>query len=436
MPITIRHQAGAGLIGAYAAGQASSRRRAQKYAMDRLLLQQRHQQRLEEIGLGRGIRAGAIGRGVRGRALGPVQGRINDPLAKNPLQQGANPLLTERERRAALRGRARKYRLGGGIPAEWQPTFTPQAEIEREQELADEARKFQRQDRIRAEEWEREGRLRAAEGEQRLEAEDRRFGRTTIDEFIPDIPDHLTGTPFENELKKLNDAERILRMGRDFDPNDPDVQEKIAEIQAERERIREMAPPKRPSDERLREFLGDNNFNQYGHLPWVPDDKGGFVIADIPEDRAATATAASKEKLTTRLVALKKEWRTLKGSDDPNAEAIGDLEDEIEKVETELKGLDAGSVAPQEPPTAPGTPSRATAAFNRAWEQARPGESILGPDGQIHVKPSPPEYEAQRHRRLVEQSQAHIAAFNKAWKQLDPGQTLLGPDGRPYTKRK
>ena len=138
MPITFRHDAAAGLIGSFAAGQAAGRRRNQKYSMALLMQNQRDRFRLGALG---------AARGVRGRALAP-EGQLGpDPLADDPT-------LTPKERRilaARRRARERKIRLGKDVPFEIRQNFIPQAQIDRQNELDDEQRENDREDFIRGE---------------------------------------------------------------------------------------------------------------------------------------------------------------------------------------------------------------------------------------------------------------------------------------------
>ncbi len=147
MGITFRHDAPAGLIGSYAAGQAAERQRRQKYAMAGLLQQQRHRQRMGELG---------ARRGVRGRAMAPPGGQLgDDPIADDPTLDAGE----RRRRAAARRARARKGRLGIDIPSEWQQgEFIPQAAIDRQQKLIDEQRKWDQENKVRADDLRKEGR--------------------------------------------------------------------------------------------------------------------------------------------------------------------------------------------------------------------------------------------------------------------------------------
>ena len=88
MAIRFQYQVPAGMVGAYASGQAGARRRQRKYEIDLLSQQQRHAQRMAELA----ARRGALGR--RGAAR----------LASSkppPTAGGADPLPRPR---AALLG--------------------------------------------------------------------------------------------------------------------------------------------------------------------------------------------------------------------------------------------------------------------------------------------------------------------------------------------
>jgi len=61
--------------------------------------------------------------------------------------------------------------------------------------------------------------------------------------------------------------------------------EVLQKIRAERALLaaNRMTPPPKPTrDDELKQFLG-GNYDKYKDQPWVPDGKGGFTIADIPQ---------------------------------------------------------------------------------------------------------------------------------------------------------
>jgi len=61
--------------------------------------------------------------------------------------------------------------------------------------------------------------------------------------------------------------------------------EVLEKIRAERALLaaNRMEPPPKPTrDDELKQFLG-GNYDKYKDQPWVPDGKGGFTIADIPQ---------------------------------------------------------------------------------------------------------------------------------------------------------
>jgi hypothetical protein len=115
--------------------------------MDMLERQQRHAQRLEELGLRRGLG------GARNRLGGGDGGQWFDPLAPDEGLQALMPELTAGQgpdgkpmtpahQRAAMRARARKYRLGQR-PADM-PQFIPQERIEAAQKRKEDRDKWQR----------------------------------------------------------------------------------------------------------------------------------------------------------------------------------------------------------------------------------------------------------------------------------------------------
>jgi len=63
--------------------------------------------------------------------------------------------------------------------------------------------------------------------------------------------------------------------------------EVLEKIRAERALLaaNRMEPPPKPTrDDELKQFLG-GNYDKYKDQPWVPDGKGGFTIADIPQPK-------------------------------------------------------------------------------------------------------------------------------------------------------
>ena len=207
MGITFRHDAAAGLIGAYAAGQSSGRRRRSKYGMGR-------RQRM--------LPTGATRRAVAGKQ---PEGQWADPLAQPKLE--GQDAVTQRARR---RARARKYRMGKDIPAEWQPTFTSQDEIKAKRE----------QDQKDAE-WKRdvadEERINARERREDIEDIDEANRRKGIAGQILPVPDHLQRTKEGNRLGQLNATESDIRKKRNFDQDDEGTKAALAEIAEERQQI-------------------------------------------------------------------------------------------------------------------------------------------------------------------------------------------------------
>ena len=90
MGITFRHDAAAGLIGAYGAGLAANQRRKQKYMMDILEKQRDRNSRLGGVS-NRNGRSGVRGGAGGGDQLG---GRWVDPM----VEIEADPSLTEAEK--------------------------------------------------------------------------------------------------------------------------------------------------------------------------------------------------------------------------------------------------------------------------------------------------------------------------------------------------
>lgn len=89
----------------------------------------------------------------------------------------------------------------------------------------------------------------------------------------PDLPHEL-----RQRIQNLISG-KLTALGGGFDG--PAQQEFLDQYNAQLAALlSEVPPPKaKPTrDEALREFLGDG-YDQYGHLPWAPDGKGGFAVS-------------------------------------------------------------------------------------------------------------------------------------------------------------
>lgn len=190
---------------ASAFGGGDSQRRGRKYAMDMLAQQQQARQR-------------------RPILLEQPEGQWSDPLAITQ-QPEMGRLASPEDRQAAVtsraqqKARARKYRLGEAIPDAWQPKFTPQSEIDALQK--------------------READTAAQQQEEADDAWD--FHLKGIDEQIPAIPEHLAGTEWESDLRKINEAERKARGDRSL--SEDQRAEAVARIQEQRNSLLKGAPP-------------------------------------------------------------------------------------------------------------------------------------------------------------------------------------------------
>ena len=112
MAIRFQYQVPAGMVGAYASGQAGARRRQRKYEIDLLSQQQRHAQRMAELA----ARRGALGR--RGAAGGG--GRLVDPLSAGSKYHGSawGTMTPDTTGTAGLPP-------GGAAPSPARPLFPP-----------------------------------------------------------------------------------------------------------------------------------------------------------------------------------------------------------------------------------------------------------------------------------------------------------------------
>jgi len=247
MAIRFKHQAGAGLIGAYASGQASAKRRGQKYATAKIMQNQRHEERMQEL-FGRNARRG--GRGAGGQQLAKPLGEWREPEQPAMFEGGGKggmgevPQLPEKgthKWHAMKRGNERARKNGRELPnPEIEPQFIPQEQIEQENKIAEEQRDFGMwqkklglQDGINDEN--RRGIEEFQQGETDLR--DRREGNKR---FIQKAPEWFTPEA-KRDWDEQNTAERELRNKRKFSDN-RDTQDALDEIEQERERLRIQNP--------------------------------------------------------------------------------------------------------------------------------------------------------------------------------------------------
>jgi len=368
MGITFRHDAAAGLIGAYAAGQSARRRRGQKYAMDMLQKQQQHRQRMRATG-------------VKRRALaGPqAEGQWNDPLAPAGLE--GQDAVTQRAQR---RGRARKYRMGKDVPAEWQPQFTSQDEIDAKREQDEDKRQWERKVADEKARDQRElGQSQEAAAAAREHAEDMQIDRGLQS-------GKLVLSPFaQNKIREARDEYvQAEASGR----NTPEQLDE-ARMKTE-ERIRKLkrtgaSPPEQPSDiDRAGQTAGyfqDGKFVQGarpGGRPEYQAIDGKFVpipppaeTSDQIEQKARQEQQAEYQKYVRgRRDKIIDDWRTAKTKDTykDNKKTVDDaFRADLYALERERV---AQQVVPQQPqPQAQVQPlsphQRAVAGQQPAWNR-------------------------------------------------------------------
>ena len=224
MPIRFKHQASAGLIGAYASGQAASRSRGKKYALGMAMQQQRYEQRMAE-------RMAAFGQRNRlaggGGGAGQLAGKWIDPTAIPLERQQAGGLDPRQavQQRAQKKANDRARRQGKDLPyPELQPYFQSAAELKRQQKLDDENR--QRQQTLDDENREREWK-------QKDDAlTDSREDRKGLAGALQPVPDEATGPDAQALRQVYADLKKMLGGGVTgdggiLDWNDPKQREDI-----------------------------------------------------------------------------------------------------------------------------------------------------------------------------------------------------------------
>jgi len=287
MAIRFEHQlSGAAGAAAYAAGVGRRRQRQQDRALTMFMDERRHRAR---YGGGYG---GALGtttrqrlsqRSTRAQLTQQPEGVWTDPLADD------ESLAPEQrmQRKGMRRSRARKYRMGQGVPSRIQPTFTSQEEIDTKQELADEAREFYE------------------EG---------------IDDRLVSIPEEFLGTDHEQILRDLNAKKReILKKSYPLDED----QRKEALAPVERD-IKKALKRARKSVPTAAEALS-------GRIVWAGPD--GQFAKERPEGEAGKEYRPGYEK--------DGDWTELPRSVETRKEAKETVENERkeakETVENERK---------------------------------------------------------------------------------------------------
>lgn len=302
MAIRFKYDVGAGIIGAFAAGQAANRRRRQKYGYDILLQQQQHRNRMAEM-FARQQAFGAIGGARRARAGAAVgQGRFIDPLDEALEARPQNNEAARRglrvQQRAQARAAARSARLGRDFKGgDLLPRFQTPEEVAAEQAeqaaAADEAQ-FRRQ---------QQGRLDLQNDQQEfLDRRDRRDlalrQRQLLVANLTPIPEHVaqTNPELHRQLVKAASGIRQLALGDDvdFDAPDGDAQDKLDEAIDSYETMLdnvgpppEPRPPRRFTENGVDYYYDQKNQPQLWPKPEAPDTS--------KEDAAAAKQVQSRE---------------------------------------------------------------------------------------------------------------------------------------------
>jgi hypothetical protein len=238
MAIRLRHDAAAGLIGAYVAGQNRRRRYYRPPFQMRRPVQQ--------------------------QAMQPEIVGFNDPLADDVNLTPAE----RRQRAAARRARDRKMRLGNDISFNWQATPITQADVQRQQQLDDEQRKFAREDQLRQEGFAREDAQRIADNEFRMQQgileEGRQFTRNQLEE----------GPYTEQQRREANDLLRKMGLLRTSSLlRGDDTPAANAQLAALQEQLQQILDDPQGAVEPDRDALGRKYFGEgwsagLNRLPW------------------------------------------------------------------------------------------------------------------------------------------------------------------------
>jgi len=269
MAIRFKHDVGAGIIGAFAAGQAKSQQRRQKYALDLIQQERQHQMRMEEqltplkyraglAGMGGGLPAlGGIGGGLGGRggAIGAPAGEWSDPGAA----------ITDPAERAAFnakrRDNERRRRLGKPIRnPEVEPVWIP-SPTEKDKDR----------------DW-RAGQAKAAQDARDKIAKmgDTRAKRQAVEKGLSKIPDHIVGEDRRDLARLLSGIKRMLR-DPEHDISDPDTWDALMDAVDKYEDQIAGLPPEDKTDPTFVQdpITGDVRPTRPGEEPqYGMDDKG------------------------------------------------------------------------------------------------------------------------------------------------------------------
>jgi hypothetical protein len=234
MGITFRHDAAAGLIGAYAAGQAENKRRNQRYANEMLLRGSRYAPRM---------RVPRVAGGLRGQAAAAPQGQWVDPVEENFLLTDEEKRERRVQQRAQGKAYARKSRLGKApVRGDLMPYFESQDVIDQRNEA--EAARVQRQQELEDARRQREMQLEdeRRNRQQAKEDTDLEWMRDNINTLAPEAPDNIANNPnLKPQWDKLNrDVHNVLK-DSNMSREDRDIA--LQEIQQERQDLISNAPP-------------------------------------------------------------------------------------------------------------------------------------------------------------------------------------------------
>ena len=361
MAIRFTHDAPAGIIGAFAAGQAQRRRSGSKYALDTMRRQARQQRQPQQP------------------VFEQPEGRMLDPVSEeNPFFAGMSKEDQIRQRiqqRAQRKTAARKYRLGESYSNENNllPRFQPQAEIDaiqkQQQDEAERQRKIGREDEVfdRTIAAKKEAAALGQEGINRRAAESDKEARYA--EVLDDLEsgdlvlDPTVEQKIESEYKEV--VKGLASLDED---GQMQAMEKFNKWKRDQLLFGARRPKKdeRPRDERLQDYLGDS-YEKYKDLPWVPNDKGGFELpSNLPTEKKPEETP--QEVLRKKYdAAYESKFKSLHGTKDAEKGWTYDFDkadqaarayaDDVVRGVTGLHG-DAGgaatqaegAAAPQSPP--------------------------------------------------------------------------------------
>ena len=318
MAITFRHDAAAGLIGSFAAGQAEGRRRNQKYNMALLLQDRRNRQRL-----------GALG-GRRG-ALAPPEGQFApDPLADDPDLDPHQRRILAAKRRA----RARKGRLGKDIPFDIRGGgFIPQDAIDRQRDVDDATLANDRRVEAATVADER----RAAAAEQTRTSGVRKESRAATGALFDDP---IFSKEQQDDANNLNREIGLLQGSDRMSPQDAAATEaKRAELQGKLDAIRDdpQGVAAQTRDQKGEAVFGDA-WEQNKHLPWFFDEDGkpalptGFTM---PDGSAAQLALRGKRRTASKALGAAQEAKRARNAEEikPGEEEARFYQDNVDRAQ-------------------------------------------------------------------------------------------------------